>query len=506
MFPWYLRAAGYYVTNNVKTDYNFSDDPWHESSETASWRSRKDGQPFFHVRNYMTTHEQNLHFPVADVANVPTQTDPRSVRLDPHHPDTPLFRYSYARFHDRLRMLDREMGELLGQLEADGLRENTIIFYFGDNGGVLPGSKGYLRETGLHVPLVVWFPEKWKHLAPAPRGTAIDGVISFVDFAPTVLHLCGVDVPAAMDGRPFLGPGVKMEELSQRSEAIGYADRFDEKYDLSRSLRSGSFKYIRNYQPFLPEALWNNFRNRMPAMPEWRELHRAGRLNPTQARFFKQKAPEELYDLDADPYETTNLAGDPAHAHTLIRLRTRLRERLAHWPDLGFIPEPVFLAEGRLDPVRYGQAQRDRIGRLIEIADLPLEGSAQALPRLEGILNDGGSWERYWALIAATSLGTQSAPLVPAVRGLVAETPDVLLIARSAEFLAIVAGDDPRPHLARSLQMAASPLEATLILNTVVTLADHHLQPGLKFEVPVFPAAWGADDLLARRIRYLQER
>lgn len=503
MYPWYLRKAGYYVSNNVKTDYNFADNPWNESSASATWRKRAPGQPFFHVQNHTTTHEHRLHFTADDMATVRPQTDPATVTLLPQHPDTPLFRYTYARYHDQHRVLDREIGELLAQLEADGLRDNTIIFYFGDNGGVVPGTKGYLRETGLHVPLVVWFPERWKHFAPAAAGSEVGGFVSFVDFAPTLLHLLGLPIPEAMDGKPFLGAGINRAELEQRNETLGYADRFDEKHDLSRSLRQGNLKYVRNYQPFIPDAQRNNYRYQMLAYGEWQALHRAGKLTAVQARFFEPKAPEELYDLAADPYETTNLAADPAHRDTLLRLRARLRERLEALPDLGFIPEPVFLAQGLDNPVRYGQSHRAKITRLMEIADLPLLPASEARERLRAALVQGDALDQYWALIAASALGREAAALVPAVRQVLADTPDNLVATRAAECLALVAGEDARPVLTRILREAASAIEASLILNTAVTLTDHYAQPRLAVDPTWFRPAWRTDPALKPRLDYL---
>jgi arylsulfatase A-like enzyme len=505
LYPWYLRDAGYYVSNNVKTDYNFPGNPWHESSDQATWRNRAPSQPFFHVQNHTTTHEHRLHFPAEDLANVATETDPASVTLHPRHPDTPLFRYTYARYHDQHRLLDRQIGELLAQLEADGLRDNTIIFYFGDNGGVLPGSKGYLREAGLHVPLVVWFPERWKHLAPAAAGSEIAGFVEFVDLAPTLLNLLGLPIPEAMDGRPFLGPGVDRSELAQRNEALGYADRFDEKHDLSRSLRQGDFKYVRNYLPFIPDGLRNTYRYRMLAYREWHALHRAGKLYPVQARFFEPKPPEELYDLAADPHETRNLAADPTHRATLLRLRARLRERLAAMPDLGFIPEPVFLAQGIENPVRYGLKQRATLARLMDIADLPLRPAAEALAQLQPLLENGAPLERYWALIAATALGKEAATLAPSIRRLASDGEDRLVATRAAEFLAIVAGEDPRPVLTRTLRRAGSAVETSLILNTVVTLQDHYGYAAPSVAADWFPEAWRDDATVGPRLRYLAD-
>ena len=87
-----------------------------------------------------------------------TEHNPEDVNLLPFHPDTRTFRYSYATFYDKIKQVDQELGTLIEMLEEDGELDNTFIFYFGDNGGCLPGSKGYTGETGLKVPLVVYIP------------------------------------------------------------------------------------------------------------------------------------------------------------------------------------------------------------------------------------------------------------------------------------------------------------------------------------------------------------
>ena len=206
MFPAYLRKAGYYTTNNNKEDYNFfkADNVWDESSKKATWRNRKEGQSFFHVRNFTTTHESRLHFNEEKMNALTPKTDLESFVIQPNHPQTELFKYTNAVYRDSIQLLDQKIGKVIDELEKDGLLENTFIFYYGDHGGVLPGSKGYLYETGLHVPLVVYIPTKYKHMVDAEIGTKIGGFVSFVDFGATVLNLAGIEIPEEMDGLPFV--------------------------------------------------------------------------------------------------------------------------------------------------------------------------------------------------------------------------------------------------------------------------------------------------------------
>ncbi|HEY0864429.1 MAG TPA: sulfatase [Lacunisphaera sp.] len=505
MFPWYLRQAGYYTSNNVKTDYNLRDrDMWDESSDRATWRKRKEGQPFFHVQNFTTTHESSLHFTAEEMAA--DKLDLTGIALTPYQPDTPVFRYTKARYLARHRLLDRQIGELLAQLEADGLAGDTIIFYYGDHGGVMPRSKGYIFESGLHVPLVVHAPEKWRHLLPAAPGSRLPGFVSFIDLAPTVLNLAGLKPPAAMDGRAFLGAGVTAENLAQRDENYSAADRFDEKYDLVRGLRKGRFKYLRNYQPFNPDALNNTYRFRQPAYAEWRELFRAGRLDAAQRAFFEPRLPESLFDLEKDPHEVHNLAADPAYAVVLADLRGRLAAWVKGMPDLGFYPENIFLKDAIGNPVAYGREHREQIARLVDTADLALRPFAGVRPALEQALASTDPWTRYWALIACSTHGPAAAALAPAARRLAADDPERLVRVRAAEFLALIRAEDPHLVIARALREVADPVEANLILNTVVMLRDSPVGYAGKIQADWFPAEWlaNARNQFLLRLEYLE--
>lgn len=507
MFPAYLREAGYYTTNNQKKDYNAIEGKgvWDVSSRQANWRNREKGQPFFHMQSFGTSHESSLHFTEKQMQTQKTQTPPDSVFIPPIHPNTPTFRYTYARYHDRIQEVDRQIGQVVADLEKDGLIEDTFIFYFGDHGGVLPGSKGYAHETGLHVPLVVRVPEKWKHLVDVELGSRVNGFVSFVDFGPTVLHLAGVKVPDGVDGHAFLGEGITLKELNQRDEAFGYADRFDEKYDLVRTLRKGQFKYVRNYQPFNYDGLHNNYRYKMLAYQEWRELFIANKLDPVQAQFFTSRDAEALYDLEADPYETKNLAGDPAHAEKLTELREGLRNWVKGMPDLSFYPESVFAEKAFSNPVAFGQAHKEDISLLVDVADLELVPTTEAEDRIAAALASDDPWVRYWALIVCSSHGAKAKPIVETAGRLAADDPELLVRVRAAEFLGLIGEADPRPVIMDALSKSRSHIEAGLILNSVVLLQDS--KPGHEFTITASTfkgLGRGMGDTVNRRLEYLK--
>ncbi len=501
LFPSYLRQAGYYTTNNSKEDYNTTKqkDAWDESSKRASWKNRPAPEtPFFHMQSYPISHESSLHFSQKVMDSTKTDTDPKSITLAPYHPDTPLFRYTHARYHDRIRLVDDLVGKMIADLQKDGLLEDTFIFYFGDHGGVLPRSKGYLYESGLHVPLVVRVPDKWKHLVNFPLGTRVDGFVSFIDFGPTLLHLAGIKVPEYMDGTPILGPDLTLENLNKRDETFGYADRFDEKYDLCRSLRKGRYKYIRNYQAYYPDALQNNYRYIMLAYEEWRTLYKSGKLNSVQKQFFQRKAAEALYDLELDPHETKNLASDPQYATVLKDLRGKLVERVKSLPDLSFYPETVLVEKAVANPIAFGNEHKAEIAKLVDIADLSLESWSAAQPKLLEALKSKNPWERYWAAIACGTFGEQAAPLVSDAKTLLNDQ-ELLVRVRAAEFLGSIHAIDPRPALYRVLQESASPVTTLITLNAVVFLRDSH-----SYEFDIDPKKVRAkDSLVQRRLGYL---
>ena len=474
MWPYYLRQAGYYATNRAKKDYNVVEGKgvWDESSRKASWRNRPDPKtPFFHMETTGVSHESSLHFPPKTMTAEKTTTPLEKIQLPPYFPDTLTFRYTQARYYDRIRAADDHVGRIVKQLEADGVLEDTFIFYFGDHGGVLPRSKGYVYESGLHVPLVVRIPERWKHLAQPARGSRVDGFVQFIDFGPTVMNLTGVKIPKQLDGRPFLGESVSLEALESRQETFGYADRFDEKYDLCRSLRQGRYKYIRNYQGFYPDGLQNNYRYKMLAYEQWRTLYRQGKLNETQSQFLRRRPPEQLFDLEKDPHEVNNLADDPQHRKTLLRLRGRLQQHLKKTNDLSFYPESHMVEHALRDGIAYGEKHSQEIARLIDTADLCLQPFADAKVALQEALASKNPHRRYWALIACSSFAKQAKSLVPIARPRL-EDSDLLVRMRAAEFLGLLGAEDPRPALYKALAETESAQEALLMLNAVVLFHD----------------------------------
>ncbi len=323
-----LRAAGYYTTNNAKEDYQFSGPVtmWDESSRQAHWRKRKDkNQPFFSVFNFNITHESQ----VWERAKETLLVHPDSVTVPPVYPDDSISRHTIARFITNIMRFDQQVGELIAQLKEDGLYEETIIFYYADHGDGMPYFKRELYDRGLRVPLIIKAPF-------LPAGSKSDALVSFVDFAPTVLSLAGVSIPAAMQGQVFLGK----QKAIPRKYIYAARDRMDTEYDRVRAVRDARYKYIRNYMPEKPNYQQINYRLQNPLMLHLLKLHELGMLNAVQERWFNTSKPEEeLYDTQNDPWEFNNLAGDNTYAGKLAEMRNAHLQWIAQYGDMGQMNE-----------------------------------------------------------------------------------------------------------------------------------------------------------------------
>jgi uncharacterized sulfatase len=427
-FPEYLREAGYFCTNHSKTDYNFTDyaNTWDECGESAHWRHRKPGQPFFSVVNFLITHESRIRVPDAtffrDTRDVTEaqRHDPAKAPLPPYHPDTPEVRQDWARCADNITQMDYEVRRVLDELAADGLANDTIVFFYGDHGAGMPRSKRWLYDTGLRVPLLLRVPERWRQLAPGAPGSVEQRLVSFVDFGPTVLSLAGVPVPETMQGQPFLGA---QAAAAPRNYVFAGRDRMDERYDCSRAIGDGHYKYIRNFMPQVSQAQHNEYMYEMPTMQVWDRMGKEGRLNAVQSAFLAPRKPvEEFYDTEADPWEINNLAGAPEQAERVTEMRRALYAWMLETGDLGLCPEgEIDARRGNRPPRTFGKDGSDYpLARILETADL--ERNAQGnTAALIARCADADSAVRYWAV---TGLGVANAATPEVVAALRARLED----------------------------------------------------------------------------------
>ena len=328
-YPELLRSAGYYTSNNSKEDYQFESPVtmWDESGAKAHYRNRPDStQPFFSIFNFMVTHESQVWMREHEELLV----RPEEVSVPAVYPDDSLTRRVLARFITNAMRMDKQVGEVVAQLKEDGLYENTIIFFFSDHGDGMPYFKRELYDRGLRAPLLIKAPF-------LEAGSQSNELISFVDFAPTLLSLAGVPIPESMQGQAFLGP---QKSATPRKYSFAARDRMDSEYDRVRAVTDGEFKYIRNYMPEKPNYQNVKYRLQNPLMIHLLELNSKGLLNANQARWFALTKPaEELYDTKTDPWEFKNLIGNPLYEEKLRELRKAHEDWVLTYGDLGALDE-----------------------------------------------------------------------------------------------------------------------------------------------------------------------
>ncbi len=253
---------------------------------------------------------------------------------------------------DSVSELDRKVGLILGQLETDGLADTTIVVFMGDHGQAHVRGKQFCYEEGLHIPLIIAWPKSIVAAAGCRPGTVDDRLVEAIDLAPTFLGIAGRSKPEGMQGRILFGDRAD----PAREYAFGARDRCDETVFRLRTVRDSRYRYIRNFTPDRPFLQANEYKEH--SYPVWnllKELDAKGQLTPTQkALTAATMPPEELYDLEADPYEIRNLteSDDPKHRVTLERLREVLARWIETTDDQGRFPEPaeVVAAKGATRP------------------------------------------------------------------------------------------------------------------------------------------------------------
>ena len=383
-FPAILRKHGFYTSNNVKTDYNSANfeeitaSSWDESSTSAHWRNSDSKKPFFSVFNLMTSHQSRTMVWPYEKFQKEVQSklsdceihQPSKVPLPPYYPDTPIIRKYLARYYDCVTAMDKEVGKLLDQLNEDGLADDTIIFFYSDHGSGMPRHKRALLDSGMRVALLVHIPKKWQHLSKFQSGTTTDQLVSFPDFAPTLLNVLSLPIPDYMEGKPFLGEGA-----SNREYVYGHRDRVDEVHDTARSVRNHRYLYIRNFQPHLGYNQPTAWPDLGEIRHEFYRLSTSNTLTPPQRHFVSPTRPvEELYDCIQDPLNLNNLitSSKPEHKKAANQLRSELFRNIQETRDLGFLPEayfwelcpPTALYDFARNGTQYGYDQQ----RLVEIA------------------------------------------------------------------------------------------------------------------------------------------
>ena len=408
-FTEFLRERGYYCTNNVKEDYNFitPEEAWDESSDSAHWRNRKPEQPFFSVFNFMVTHQSQTRYGIEKLNEINSTLDekdrinPDDVEIPPYYPDTPIVRNNIASLYTQVHIMDKKFQEIINQLEEDGLRENTIIFFYSDHGTGLPRGKGYLHDTGIKVPLIIEFPEKYNHYSPAKAGAFSDELVNFIDFPPTVLSLTGIDPPKHMQGNPFLGQYKK----DSNDYVVSIRDRRDEVLMFSRSIRTDKYHYIRNFLPHRPRMQRNFYSEITPIRQELRRLDNLGLLQSNEDWLMEDSVPvDELYDTETDPHELNNLAQEAEHLEIMELLKRNLFSWMVETKDLGLVPEYEMIEKSKDGPPYDTFSGNFDPKPILDLVDKIGRGK-QHIDSFNFALQSSNPVYRYWGATGLAALG-----------------------------------------------------------------------------------------------------
>ncbi|EON77126.1 Choline-sulfatase [Lunatimonas lonarensis] len=465
IFPQLLRDAGYYTTNNVKTDYNFSaEGRWDESSQTAHWRNRPEGKPFFSVFNFMITHEGPTNaLRASDTEGLTEWNDPHEARLPPFIPDSPVMRQLWAHMYDLLAVFDQGVGRILTELEEDGLLENTIIFVFSDHGNGIPGYKRWLNNAGLQVPFILHIPKKYQHLAPFLTESSTDRPVSFVDFAPTVLGLAGLEAPEWMEGVDFLATA-----KPETSYVYGYRDRADDCYEVARSVFDGRYLYVRHFMPQLPYFQKAVIFEKEGSYAEFNRLYEQGTLTASALRLMQEKPVEELYDLWEDPFEQHNLIG----INDLEGKRKELEDNLIDWMvshrDTGILTEGIMMmgameAETSVFEFARGIPEEDFLDML---GAAGMVGRISEAGELKGALVSDHEVVRFWALVAMDAFPGAAEEVWEQVSSLLYDRSASVAI-KAAEVMVKRTGD---PRALEVLQQMLAASYEPLVLQAAISV------------------------------------
>jgi len=429
ILPELLSEAGYFTTNNSKTDYNFSPDGrWNENGNDAHWRNAPDGSPFFSVFNFGITHEgQTNRLDPELTASLDQHHDPDNAKLPPYFPETPKFQEVWAHMYDLISVFDQEVGKLVQQLKEDGLYENTIIFVFADHGFGLPRYKRWLYNSGLQVPLVLHVPDTYQDLAANLSMGQIDQMVGFVDFAPTMLTLAGADIPDRMEGKNFLG-----NTAVDKPFIYGYRDRADDCYDVARSIYDGRYLYVRHFMPHKPyiqnAVIFNKGKN---SYEELFRLKEENELPPEAQDMFSRKPVEEVYDLTSDPYELNNLIESEELSSVITQLRTNLFDWMREHHDTGLLNEGEMMLRAKAWGSVYEMARNPDafdVEKVLEAAQQV--GTLQNAEEAIIYLNSDDAAVRYWGLVALDAFEGELAPQRSILQNLLEDdSPSVAMLA-----------------------------------------------------------------------------
>ena len=404
MYPELLREAGYYCTNNSKTDYNFAMDHksiWDECNGDAHFENRPNKeQPFFSIFNFTTSHESRVndedrYQDAIKNLNPDQLKKPGNIPLPPYYPNTPEVRELWARYYNIITAMDQQVGDILRKLKEEGLEEKTIVIFYSDHGAGIPRHKRWMYDSGLQVPMIVKVPEKYKSWLPHSSGTATDELVSFIDLAPTALNLTGIPIPRNMQGRAFLGDSLS----APRNYVYAGRDRMDERYDMQRSVRDKRFLYVRYYEPYKSFCQYMNTPEKGAIMQSIRAAQANSSLPPAgQKMVAPTKPPEELFDCVNDPYQLNNLAGLAEYQDKLQEMRRAHAEWSDDTKDTGLIPETILRKWEKENDMAIYDLMRNKPIPITDLRRTAL-GDAEISTLRQNLQHDNEAVQ-YWAAIS----------------------------------------------------------------------------------------------------------
>ncbi|MEO0454328.1 MAG: sulfatase-like hydrolase/transferase [Verrucomicrobiota bacterium] len=406
-YPELLRKVGYYATNRSKTDYNTSsiknNEIWDECSKNAHYKNGPEAAPFFAVFNLTISHESQV-FPDRWKGKEP-ETTADQLPIPPYQLKIPEVLTDWQRYYDQLEKMDTQVGEILEELEASGKAEDTIIAYCSDHGGITLRSKRYLHDSGTRVPFMMYFPEKWKHLAPQEQGSVSDRLVQFIDMPKTWLSLAGIEAPESMSGHVIAGP-----DVDPAPETVYlFSGRFDEAPDTSRAVTDGQWKYIRNFETDRPRFQMLYFPMRQDGQTYHALAHQQGKTDVIQAAHYQAQVAEELYDTDNDPHEVNNLAQE--NPEMLKKMRQQLHLHAIESRDTGFIPELVMEqinSRGEETIYEYGQSDEQYpLEKVYQLACAASDQNEANLSQFQEALSDENLIVRHWGAMGLRMLAAK---------------------------------------------------------------------------------------------------
>ena len=427
-YPDLLKKAGYHVTNGGKTDYNIGgrddSDCWSQKGAAKKggkkkrgrrrgrygWQNCPENQPFFAIVNIGDSHESRAH------GRGNGGKDPSKMTLASYHPDLPVIRENYAKYASAVERMDGVVKRTVAQLKADKLYEDTIIVYNSDHGGVMARSKRFVYSSGIHCPLVVRIPEKWKQFYPADKpGSTVDRIVSFVDMPKTWVSLAGAKIPDTFQGTVFLGKGTEPEPKYH----LGFRERADERYDCVRMIRGKQYAYYKNYMPYAPAGQHLAYLWKAPATPAWEKHHKEGKTNEITGRFFRPRVSEEFYDTVDDFDNVKNLIDDPKHAKKIAELKAALRAKQLELFDSGLIPETMRVRRAAANKMTIYEMVRNEklypLAKYLDAADLALVRDKKNLATFVKRLSDADECIRYWSIVGLLLLDKNAADAEAAI-------------------------------------------------------------------------------------------